>query len=337
MKTVFILGAGSSVEFGYPWGKELKDKILTLLNEKNLGYEQLVAAGNAPEDITSFSRRLARADIDTIDQFIEKLDSKDAIRSVGRQAIALAIAFSENPNLFNQPLNKDSQWYRVFRDYLLRNETHISSKYFSFLTFNYDVALEHYLYETITSGSSNDLMGRILADDFLRYTNFVHLHGRIGVFDWMGSQNDIKPRPYAERISNEDLPRIGSNLVLPHQKLNTGELRQLLLNAETVVILGFGFHPSNLERIFFDELVANSNTRILATVYGLESEKIEMLNRHERVEKFNMPCRLFVREYLRRLDTNTLVDWKSGPAIVSVPPAENAGDIWDSDEPVSLM
>jgi len=337
MKTVFVLGAGSSVEFGYPWGKELKDKILVLLSEKNMGYEQLIGAGNRPEDIAAFSRRLARADIDTIDQFIEKLDSKDEIRSVGRQAIALAIAFSENPNLFNQPLNNESQWYRIFRDYLLRNEAHISSKYFSFLTFNYDVALEHYLYETITSGSSNDLMGRLLADDFLRFNNFVHLHGRIGVYDWMGSQNDIKPRPYASRIPNEDLPKIGANLILPHQNLNTGELREMLFKAETVVILGFGFHPSNLKRIFFDDLVARSNVRIIATVYGLEPDKIEMLNRYERVEKFNMPCRLFIREYLRRLDTNTLVDWKSGPAMVSVPPSEKSQDFWESDEPVGLV
>ena len=309
MKTVFVLGAGASADLNYPWGKALKDRILTLLEPRNDGYKGLLAAGNAQTDVEDFIERLREADIDTIDQFIEELDALDHIRAVGRQALAIAISSHEGGILFNKSLD-ESCWFRLLLDYLRATKgQQISSEYFSFITFNYDLALEHYLYRTITAGSSREDMRAILSEKFLSPKNFIHLHGRIGFLEWMNAPKDVKPRTYGARIPNEDLRLIAKDLLLPHEGLDTAPIRNLLLTANTIVILGFGFHPHNLGRIFFDEL-ANNSVPVFATTYRLESEKVEFLNKYQNIRQFPTPCKDFMRDFLVRLKADTLRDWR---------------------------
>jgi hypothetical protein len=315
-KTLFILGAGASAEFGYHFGKGFKDEILKITAPNSIGHETLIAAKNSPEDIENFRHRLEHADIDTIDEFIEELHDLEHVRAVGRQAIALAISFNEPPNLFNLP-SKGGSWLRVFRDYLRKNKASISSNEFSFLTFNYDISFEHYLYTSLVSASS-DNMARRLQEDFLGHNNFVHLHGRVGYPQWMTADKEIK-REHRERITGEQLRVIGTRLLLPHEQLDTGILRERIMSAHHVVLLGFGFHPHNMHRIFLERLAADSSSLIFATVYGLEADRLEAIIRFERVRKYNVKCRPFMVEFLRRLDNGSLKDWASAPILQNLP------------------
>ncbi len=174
----------------------------------------------------------------------------DHVRAVGRQAIALAISFNEGPNLFNKPLD-EGHWFRLIRDYLRRHKNQISSDYFSFITFNYDIALEHYLHTSLTAASSDVILARVLRDDFLSSTNFNHLHGKVAYLPWTKPHPDIQARKYGTPIPVQELRLVSKDLLLPHEALDTGSLRQLLVGADVVVILGFWFSSLQFEASLF--------------------------------------------------------------------------------------
>ena len=71
--TVFILGAGASVEYGLPLGAGLITQIVDALKAR-LGVlrQALVNAQMSQADLENFASHLAGADLTSIDAFLEK-------------------------------------------------------------------------------------------------------------------------------------------------------------------------------------------------------------------------------------------------------------------------
>jgi hypothetical protein len=69
--TVLVLGAGASYPYGFPLGKQLKQKILSL-QERPDDYSAVHELGYLERDISEFQRRFRGSQLDSIDLFLER-------------------------------------------------------------------------------------------------------------------------------------------------------------------------------------------------------------------------------------------------------------------------
>jgi hypothetical protein len=296
MKTIFILGAGASHEFGYPLGSELNGKILQQLGmgtkvrsnfAERLGHSETTLFA-----VEEFRRGLHRSEYDTIDQYLGAQHRNLHLRRIGKEAITAMIASLENEGtLFRR---QSFHWYKRFLDFLRDHPTLAHRDHFTFLTFNYDRSLEHYLYEAVTHGGGD--FADSVAKDFFE-NNFIHIHGHVGFLPWQinDSEQTRLKRQYGSPIQPPQLATIAQNILLPDEdvKLDT-LLRERLLNADRIIIMGFGFHDQNTKKILFNEIVNRANLRIDITVQNLGMEKRDWLKKHPTVTTHDHDCANFI-------------------------------------------
>lgn len=258
-KVVFVLGAGSSHGLGFPLGSELKGELLTHLEPQNQLFGALRSSGIQESDIRDFSRQLERAEYDTIDQHLREI-SDDSVRMIGKRAVAYLIRMKENENALFPRGQNYRHWYKSFVDHLAKFSNHISAEQFSFITFNYDRSLSHYLYETLRSRGVSAANLKF----FLGPANFNHVHGHVGELPWnLEVGGDSKSYfQYGATLSVKDLSLHIPDILLPHDKRDSGMLlARLVGNAEIIAFVGFGFHPANMKILPFGESKTRGNVR----------------------------------------------------------------------------
>lgn len=293
MRITFVLGAGASQPFGYPLGNDLKNQILSRLGEKGEIYDSLVAAGNAPQEIKEFQKSLFRADYETIDQFIGAHKRNPHIQRLCKQAIVLSIARCENDtSLFNAGWH----WYKRLIDFMRRRPDLLNRDALSFVTYNYDRSVEHYLYETVSRGGG-DFSENFLSDFF--QNNFLHVHGSIGPLPWQPTSDQIKTRDYGAPVHADDVRSVAQNIITPDEESGIPrQWKDRLVSSDIILITGFGYHPKNLEKIGFQDLARQAELgrcRILASTYQLVEERIAFLRQFPSVIRID------------RLDANNCV------------------------------
>ncbi len=307
MKIAFVLGAGASVEAGYPTGNQLCKNILNFLSaHTSAAYQRLIAIGNTEAQIEDFKRCLYRSAYSTIDQLIAARRKTDHIRIIGKQMIAMAIGENENVDrLYGDNLN--GHWYNSFLTFLRTNPLSLSHKDVSFITFNYDRSLEFFIYEALDAG--HDSHEAFPPKELLSNTNCIHLHGKIGYLPWqLSNERDLVIRDYGAPIIPEDIVKLAQNILTPDDELSIdNRLRGILFDADCVLIMGFGFHEPNLSRIFFDELVKARGEKLYITTHGLGAEKLGMLQGLQpALRLLQLPCRNFFDEFARAAKTNSI-------------------------------
>ncbi|MDA3927079.1 MAG: hypothetical protein PF904_20580 [Kiritimatiellae bacterium] len=140
-RTVLVLGAGASKDYGFPLGAELKRKIRentsSLINNR-----ALEGAGYEPTEILEFSNAFHYSEHSTIDQF---LDHKTSLRKLGSYLIAGALSPLEQ----DKNLLKKGGWYKDLYQFLCFSEAEPIVSNLSVVTLNYDRSFEHYMTKTI--------------------------------------------------------------------------------------------------------------------------------------------------------------------------------------------
>lgn len=274
----------------------------------------LIGAGFNTEEIKDFSDALLEGEFDTIDAFIAQTKHSPHWRQIGQCALALLIRSHENrENLFhiNNSPQGPKHWYRYLLDFL-RSENdsmRISFESFSFVTFNYDRALEHYLFNALVRG--NPALRERLIHDFFSSQNFIHVHGHVGYLPW---QTNMRPSSdYGASLRGEYLSDVAATLQFPHDQFHMMQaMRELLFSADIIAFLGFGFHEQNLQRLFFNDLTAKTNLRLFGTSYGLSQERLLRLKKcHPKLSLFENMNRDFMRTFLDRLEANSVTEWAS--------------------------
>jgi hypothetical protein len=318
MKTLMILGAGASKSYGYPLGNELKDRLLLQLKRpsptsRNPLFDLLVEAGNSEGEIDTFTRYLEEGLYETIDEFLANRWNESFVRQIGLRALAYEISGWENETTLFQV---DSlHWYRALVDFLHRNPGLANSGNFSFLTFNYDRSLDHCLHQALIA--RNRITREVIEENFLSLGNLVHLHGITGFLPWQRPSSRDGVRRYGEAITAQKVAYFANGLLLPHQELTVGsDIKEMLMSADVIAIIGFGFHRANLQRIFFDELCSRPGVKIFATVVNPDEDVFAALNNRSSVRGFTAPAHEFMPEFLRRLERGGLDDWGHGPGVI---------------------
>jgi hypothetical protein len=312
MKTIFILGAGASKDFGYPDGPDLKGQIVSELKAAAQSgssplFDVLLQVGNAREDILEFGRRLHRSLRDTIDEFVEAHQANDALRRIGKQAVAYCIARCERDEaLFNSP---GPHWYKILADFFQHNPGKIGSAHFSFFTFNYDRSLEHCLREALLSGNAASSEG--VEQDLLSRQNLCHVHGNVGPLPWQPPADHADRREYGQPVTAASLTQIAYDILLPYESFRVHAVHQeMLTSADVIAIIGLGFHEQNLGRIGFDQLTRTPGKQIFATTFNLQDEaKLRMLAQRPSVRTLPLNAEEFVRQFLSNMLAGTLSTW----------------------------
>jgi hypothetical protein len=276
-KTVFILGAGASMPYGFPSGTALLNRIIQIL-KGDKGNSFMEELGYSSESIHEFSQALTYSGRTSIDLFLEY---RPEFVEIGKAAIATALIPAEKEqNLF--PDAKDDNWYQYLYGCLSTDFDKFDSNKVGFVTFNYDRSLEHYLFTAMKNGYGKSDQE---CADKLSKIPFVHVHGSLGCLPWQGESN----RPYEPEVTEETVRHSADRIKIICESIDQDEqfhqAHTLLKEAEQVCILGFGYNKVNLDRL---QLLTNvpDSVKIKGSSYGLtdlEKEGIKK-NMNSRIE-----------------------------------------------------
>jgi len=262
--TVFVLGAGASKPYGLPLGSELKQEILDVLDEDNASnrmvIELLAKAGGKEYEKTKLSmlrKTLSDSGDGTIDAFIE---THEELADTAKRVVAYILLSKEIRENVMRPPTKEGQasdWYAEVLRIMKADFAQFTSNRVSFITFNYDRSLEHFLYTALSSRHRSEVTAEQWAD-VIRQIPVVHVHGDLGVYHELGKDADRDRLGYGHKISDLSVRFAGSRINVVHENnaavnANYKLAHELLRLANFVFFLGFGYDERNLRRLQLDQ------------------------------------------------------------------------------------
>jgi hypothetical protein len=281
-KTVLVLGAGASMPYGYPSGKDLRKRLCEL----ELFSGPLSKGWFQEQEIKSFCDSFQRSGMASIDAFLARRGKESTftgrtLGEIGKHGIALALRERQDMNhLFHShganpsSVDQTDHWYeylwgRICEGVNQKNIQDLKLTQLSIVTFNYDLSLEYYLiYALANSYGATPVQAR----DLLSSIKIVHVYGNLSG-NPMTLDNNMT---YSFRFL-EDWRRISldqQNIQIIDEEragFDSSFLSafNLLTKADRIGILGFSFDPTNMQRLFLAEVLKN---RAYAASTGHEPE-----------------------------------------------------------------
>jgi len=302
-KTVIIVGAGASYEFNLPVGNELmhlisrsftttEDGLNIRAGQFNDLFRAISEQEGAPKqtELVEAARKI-RAGMpyaQSIDNFLHSNKRDEAIIVAGKLAIAQIINNAEvNSTLYKGPIRRnspslnagveiDDSWlHRLFR-ILTSNKTFTefieSLSNITFISFNYDRCIQQFFWNAVGAYFTTIDCAKEEAQYAL---NIQYVYGSIGDFEFSSEQTSF---------GNSKLP----DLLQAPKSLRTfteGEqsgirniIEDSIIDSRNLIILGFGFHPINMNLIF--EGKKFSRKVVLSTAHGMSLSDRAALEKH---------------------------------------------------------
>jgi hypothetical protein len=287
--TVLILGAGASVDYGFPVGVKLREEIIKKIPETTWFdvvsgiYAEKKAANRdvvVPDirgRIKQFKAEFDESQQESIDLFLERRnDEVDTI--IGKVAIAIVLNRKEKAS----NLNPDKiGWYKYLINKICPSDiNNFASNILSVLTFNYDRSFEHFLFKAIKSTY------KIKDDEAARLMEaipIIHLHGSLGKLPFMMEYVDEKIDkldfilPYGLNFEENQVSQASDHINIIHEDIsNNKEFNQahkILSEAKRIIFLGFGYNEVNLERLQID--FGKIDIELLGTCKGFSEQEIK--------------------------------------------------------------
>lgn len=344
-KTVIVLGAGASKEFGLPIGSELMNNISSILYRRK-GYAE-VADQLTRESLIVYSRKngpsinelMSASTIITnalplaisIDNLIDTHRGNKVIEVCSKIAIVRSILSAErNSNLFfkkdavDEKLNFEfskETWLNLLFKIITENATLDDLKdrlsNFVFIVFNYDRCLEHFFYyafQSLYSANSNQ------ARELVASLNLYHVFGKVGDLPWIDYDNSID---FGEEINAYKLVSLIDEIKTFTENKNDDweevkAMRDHIRTAKNVLFLGFAYHKLNLGLLALDgdEHKDKNTTQYYGTAYQIsdsntekiiaELSKIGGLSREQMYIHNELTCYELLSEYWRTFSLTNL-------------------------------
>lgn len=258
--TVFVLGAGASVPFGFPTGPELRRRLCAEMRQGKDLHALLEATGLDGTEVEKARYEFERSGLHSIDSFVAY---RPEYQQICETAIAAALlpleAVSSLTNVGGKHGNAD--WYQLLWNELLSEveaADGLVKNSVRFITFNYDRSLEQFLVGAIagTFGVSQEA-----AINALRAFPIKHVYGSLGEcepsqgFAYGGhSREQLVERMVRARSSIKTVPSVRGG--------RDDEAAEWLASAHRVYVLGFGFDPINCDRIGLSDACTRSPDRV---------------------------------------------------------------------------
>ena len=297
-KICLVTGAGASIPYGFPSGRELVKYISKFEPVKNKlwGYfrngdiknfkrnwfdlrciataMEICNIKDALDKLKSFKDLLIEVEPTSIDVFLER--NRDFM-DVGKFVLAWYFVFRENQNYLEMNKEKasggdpesDADWYRYLWSFLYNNFNIIENGLLSIVTYNYDRSLEDFLY--------NKLVKTLGVDEGLKLFKrlaIIHLHGSLGQIDILkygaAGLNDFPDISNGQDgisilesfrdifISITDKFKI----LFEAEESSYKDGNELLKAAKYIYILGFGFGKENIDNLGLPSVTKHSRFTI---------------------------------------------------------------------------
>lgn len=295
-KTVFIVGAGASAEFGLPIGSGLKKIIAKHIDisfehgyRLERGNSEIVEAINEkvrnesgnPNQYYQAGRRvgLAMPVAPSIDNYLDAHKHDKFSTVIGKLGIVASILEAErNSSLyFNQIANNKTDllksgdtWLSRLSSFLVeridKNSVDSIFDNVAFIVFNYDRCVELYLHQML-----QDYYGinEKHAANLIKGLTIIHPYGHVGCLPW---QSDSNEGVYFGSDLN------GRQLLVASERIRTFteriedsngliEINKSISSAARMVFLGFSFQPQNMELLSLEK--KGNVCSVFATAYNM--------------------------------------------------------------------
>jgi hypothetical protein len=289
-KTVLILGAGASCDYGFPIGEGLRDQICKEIFERNSVFHYLVGKWGAPK-LKHFADTLLESRI-SVDAFLE---GHPDYLDMGKFAIAsILLPIEKKSSLYTDWLDPKKvegkkHWYDILFHNLIEGTDfdNFKDNKLSVITFNYDRSFEEFLFNSFRSSRREAKKKENEAGCIAQVSSVevVHVYGSLGRLPWQpdsGLLNGVPKVEYSALKSGGDLLLKIPTINLAAKSIDIvrdgsgdtpafARAKELLNQAQRIYILGFGFNMKNLERLglldfdFFTE-------EIVGTAHGLTGQ-----------------------------------------------------------------
>lgn len=291
-ETLFIVGAGASCEFGLPSGADIKSKIADLIDIRFDGFapssgdwqiiecfkkvarESDTLAGNInPILHKCWLLRDALPAAISIDNLLHAHQGDAYVELAGKLGIVKAVLEAEqsstlhpgetHPPIINLADIADT-WLMWFFKMASEGITKANAKSLfenvTIICFNYDRCIEWFLPQAVQAYYGFDAP---VAEEIAGQLRIYHPYGTVG---------SLKALPFGAKRAN--ILDAAKTILTFSEGLSDqafiGAIRKQVEEAETLVFLGFAFHPMNMALLTPPEEAFAS--RIFATSYGLSDE-----------------------------------------------------------------
>lgn len=278
-KTVFILGAGASKPYGFPTALELRKEIIytfptQYVSEdaklKGISHDQVNVDPLIIELVNTFKLSSTKS----IDLFLSR---NKRYLEVGKLLLTFLIGDYEAKSKFREDISNPSQdWYFEIFDVLTREisdpekltQVFVNNK-ITFITFNYDRSLEHFLYESFFNSFAskrNEIM------QLMSSLKIIHVYGKLAPLPWEDPNYNFK---YGKDDIYPVISDYLKNINIIYEERNEGseDIKNEILAAKNIFILGFGYADENLKALDFSNLLKREH-RIYGTGLGLTEKEM---------------------------------------------------------------
>jgi hypothetical protein len=262
-KTVFVLGAGASVPYGYPSGRDLKNEVIKLRDDSNLWsafdltddfdrFDDVVS--NIPlSEVNHLTRdnpffyladSLNKSGKFTIDEFLR---TNTHLLEIGKFSIAHVLIRNEVEGSLIRDEWCQLLWNRISKG---KSDPYEVRPNIAFVTFNYDTSLEYIFSQAILNTFPNARQEHV--DSFFSAVPILHIHGKIRPLPWEGGDKGGIDKIRLRRFTNDEILEMSKGINLFHEADNEkiiDESQRLLSKAKNVVFLGFGFDVANVSKL----------------------------------------------------------------------------------------
>ncbi|WGR70202.1 MULTISPECIES: hypothetical protein [unclassified Bradyrhizobium] len=335
-KTVFIIGAGAGVEINMPVGTQLSHTIAdkTYIRHKDFGAELQTgdyAVSNALKRITKargldYNAWRAEAcairegifETRSIDAYLNTHKENEAVKIAGKLAIVQSILeaekdcdlFRDNGNWRNNSKVASSWFPELF--YIMQDGVGRADdirKIFSsltFITFNYDRCLEHYLYHTIMGLYRLDERE---AAEIMASLEIFRPYGQVGSLNWeqkgrtkvaFGGSDYREIEALAEEIKTFN-EQIEDQVILQH-------IRGTINAAERIVFLGFHYHKQNMDLMTVSDIAVAPRPAVIANSFDRSGPEVSMIEQRiakmlgekrpaKSIEPYSNGCKSLFKHY----------------------------------------
>jgi len=294
INTVFILGAGASVDYGLYTGKKLVKRIIQdLLNINTTPLRGLITDSHNAKRIQECAIKLNESNELSIDRFMQY--SGKAYQDILKPAITYSLmAQEEETKLFNR-----DEWYAYF---FRRLKTHDSDRLeenkIAFITFNYDRSLEQALFKRIctlyekTEAECAPMMEKI---------PIIHVYGQIGYLPW---QKKSPVREYTPIISDVETIKSCAACIKTISEVSEpsykSKIEHLISKAKNICFLGFGYDKTNMDLLGLRNIAKDKG--VSGTAVHLGNAEINEIHRYLQVHPLDHDRERFSNKYENIID-----------------------------------
>lgn len=337
-KTVFVLGAGASYEFGLPIGEQLKGHISKLLDfDRNglQGDDYISRAINIASQVDKTldrdlciqaARGIKRALplALSIDNFIHSHRHDKYVEICGKLGITRAILHAESQSkLFSKDnrngidFSENSKTWLVKLMQLLSEHCTLQDlaerlSGITFIVFNYDRCLEHFLMHAIATSY------RIANDDaaeIVRQIAIFHPYGTVGKLPWMRS--DIGEVIEFGGTPDTNLYKLAEGIKTFTEGTDAEDsdilaIRKSMHEAKRLILLGYAYHPLNMTLLVDGNTEKKTTRQVFGTSYGMSVSDTENIQRTldallfapSSIVRNDLTCFSLFQEYSRSIGFN---------------------------------